>query len=73
MAETFSVRDALTIGEGTVRFHTDRGKLGNRSVRDIAILAKLLVMRIAVMPRPNKPIANRNATMRASLLKLNFV
>jgi hypothetical protein len=73
MAKTLSMGDTLTVGEGTGRFLTLRGKLGNRDVRDIAVHAKLLIMRTAIMPRPNKPIANRNATMRTSLLKLNFV
>jgi hypothetical protein len=65
--------DTLTGREGTGRFLTLRGKLSNRNVRDITVHAKLLIMSIAIMPRPNKPIANRNATMRTSLLKLNFV
>jgi hypothetical protein len=73
MAKTLSMGDTLTIGEGAIRFLTLRGKLSNRSIWDIAVHAKLLIMRIAIMPRPNKPIANRNATMRTSLLKLNFV
>jgi uncharacterized protein (UPF0254 family) len=73
MAKTLSMGNTLTIGKGAIRLLADRGKLSNRSIRDIAVDAKLLVMRLTVMPRPNEPIANRNATMLTCLLKLNFV
>ena len=48
-------------------------ELGNRSVRDIAILAELLVMRVAVVPSPTEPRTGKNTAMLASLLELNSV
>ena len=48
-------------------------ELGNRSVRDIAILAELLVMRVAVVRSPTEPRTGKNTAMLASLLELNSV